>query len=79
LPSPPFRDLTAQGEASVFGFQPDEAEALRKVFAYFASYEIKAGIYKGQTGLLLCSRSCPGLWCSSPVARMSDCALSTAL
>lgn len=49
LPSPPFRDVAAQGEAVVFGFKPDEADAFRRAFAYFAPYEIKAETYQGQT------------------------------
>jgi hypothetical protein len=48
LPSPPFRKLAEGGEAVIFGFKPDEAEAFRKAFAYFAPYEIKAETYEGQ-------------------------------
>lgn len=49
LPSPPFAAAASATDAVVIGFQPDEAEAFRKTFAYFAPYTIAANTYKGQT------------------------------
>ncbi len=48
LPSPPFKSLAEGAETRVIGFTPEEAEAFRRSFAYFAPYTIPAGTYRGQ-------------------------------
>jgi hypothetical protein len=48
IPSPPFVEIADKAEAVVFGLKPDEAQALRRRFPYFAPYEIPAGTYRGQ-------------------------------
>lgn len=48
VPSPPFVDALGKADAVVFGFEPDEADAFRKRFPYFAPYAIAPATYKGQ-------------------------------
>ena len=52
IPSPPFVEAAGKADAVVFGFQPDEAEAFRTRFPYFAPYQIAVATYKGQAGPL---------------------------
>jgi TRAP transporter TAXI family solute receptor len=49
IPSPPFVEIADKADSVVFGFRPDEVQAFRRLFPYFAPYEIPAGTYKGQT------------------------------
>jgi TRAP transporter TAXI family solute receptor len=49
IPSPPFVEIAEKADAVVFGFRPDEVQAFRRLFPYFAPYEIPAGTYRGQT------------------------------
>ncbi|MBV8536730.1 MAG: TAXI family TRAP transporter solute-binding subunit [Alphaproteobacteria bacterium] len=52
LPSEPFAEVTQTAEAVVFGFTADEAQAFRRLFPYFAPFEIPAGTYRGQAAPL---------------------------
>jgi TRAP transporter TAXI family solute receptor len=49
LPSPPFIEIAQKADAVVIGFTAPEADAFRRLFAYFAPFEIAANTYAGQT------------------------------
>jgi TRAP transporter TAXI family solute receptor len=49
LPTPPFADIAQKADATVIGFGADEAAAFRRLFGYFAPFEIPANTYRGQT------------------------------
>jgi TRAP transporter TAXI family solute receptor len=48
IPSPPFVEIANKAEAIVFGLTSEEAQAFRRLFPYFAPYEIPANTYRGQ-------------------------------
>lgn len=50
LPTPPFAEVAQKADATVIGFSADEAAAFRRLFGYFAPFEIPANTYRGQTG-----------------------------
>ncbi len=49
LPTPPFAEIAQKADATVIGFTAAEAEAFRRLFGYFAPFEIPANTYRGQT------------------------------
>ena len=49
VPAPAFEDVLRQADAVVFGFLPEEVEALRLRFPALAPFEVPALTYRGQT------------------------------
>lgn len=48
LPTPPFTEIVQKADATVIGFTAAEAAAFRRLFGYFAPFEIAANTYRGQ-------------------------------